>query len=111
MRIVQWNEFINPQALAELAVFLKGYQNQCGEVRPGSLVASLHYKPHLQPSTLSGNPTEAFAQEVCPAQRCVVMLLRGVTDRLISAPQGNFSIHVFVEQPGGILYPMFSLKA
>lgn len=94
MWIVQWNEFINPQPFAELSVFLKGYQNQCGEVRLGSLVASLHSKPHLRASSLSSDPKEESTQEVGLAQRRVVMLLCGVIDHPSRVPQGNFPIYV-----------------
>lgn len=96
MRIARWNDFINPQAFAELAVFLKGYQNQCGEVGLVSLFAS-EFTFHLQPSALSGDPTEEFTQEVglATSRRCVVTLLHGVIDRLIRVPFGKLSCSGF----------------
>lgn len=112
---MRWNEFINPRAFAELAVFLKEYQNRCGEVRQGSLVASEF--------TFQTSPTAVrFEQRpkrrsllrklVGPSLRDVlVSLLRGVIDRLIRAPLGNLPVQDFEELPGGISYPIFPGKA
>lgn len=67
---MRWNEFINPRAFAELAVFLKGYQNRCGEVRQGSLVAKRVYIPNLTYSRplRAATGTEECAQEVGRAE-------------------------------------------
>lgn len=77
MRIARWNEFINPQAFAELAVFLKGYQNQCGEVRLGSLVASeftfqtsptaVHFKQRPNGGVYSGSWSGEAPTTCCDA--------------------------------------------
>lgn len=78
---VRWNEFINPRAFAELAVFLKGYQTRCGEVRQGSLVASEF--------TFQTSPT-AVRFEQRPTRRSLLRKLVGpsLRDVLVSLLRG-----------------------